>query len=96
MALAHEGHGSDMPATEVDVFIIPVDTTDYAYAIEVAQGLRKDDLRVEIGVRERSISSHLAHIAKRNIAFAAIVGETEVNRVVAAFVADSVATAAGD
>ncbi|MCP2728054.1 ATP phosphoribosyltransferase regulatory subunit [Limnofasciculus baicalensis] len=61
----------------VDVLVVPVSQEDAGYAISVAQELRQAGLRVEIDVRNKSVSSNFQYANKQGIPFAIAVGSDE-------------------
>ena len=61
----------------VDVLVIPVSQADADYAVSVAQQLRQQGLRVEIDVRNKSLSSNFQYANKRGVNFAIVVGSEE-------------------
>jgi histidyl-tRNA synthetase len=61
-----------------DVLVIPVSSSEYKYAIQIATQLRNQGLSVEIDVRDRSVTSNFQYADKRSIPFAVVVGSEEV------------------
>ena len=63
--------------TSVDVLVVPVSQEDSDYGIRVTQQLRHQGLRVEIDVRNKSLSSNFQYASKRGIPYAIIIGSDE-------------------
>ncbi|HBB31320.1 MAG TPA: ATP phosphoribosyltransferase regulatory subunit [Cyanobacteria bacterium UBA8803] len=61
----------------VDVLVVPVSQEDIGYAIAVAQQLRQTGLRVEMDVRNKSLSSNFQYANKQEIPFAIVAGSDE-------------------
>jgi histidyl-tRNA synthetase len=78
LAIQHRTHKLRKKKTMADVLVIPVSSSEYKYAIQVATQLRNQGLSVEIDVRDRSVTSNFQYADKRGIPFAAVVGSEEV------------------
>lgn len=65
------------PPNRPDVYIIPIDQTDYAYSFEIAQTLRASNHIVEVSVDSRNLKKSLKHADKRNSQLVIIIGENE-------------------
>ncbi|HBE19022.1 MAG TPA: ATP phosphoribosyltransferase regulatory subunit [Cyanobacteria bacterium UBA11149] len=61
----------------VEVLVVPVSQEDAGYAIGVAQELRQAGLRVEMDVKNKSVSSNFEYANKQGIPFAIAIGPDE-------------------
>ncbi len=59
------------------VLVVPVADSDYAYALEVARRLRAGGFVATVDVRGRGVANNLRDAARRDIAYVAIVGDSE-------------------
>jgi histidyl-tRNA synthetase len=62
----------------VDVFIIPIKTTDKC--ISIAEELRNNNLKVAIDLQKRSISKNLEYANKSKIPYVLIIGDDELRK----------------
>jgi histidyl-tRNA synthetase len=77
LALEREGRLSARDALPAEVLIIPVGSDDSDDAIGAAVQLRAHGVRVELGIRSRSMSSQLQYADKRHIPFVVVIGPEE-------------------
>lgn len=64
--------------THTDVYIIPIDTVSVRGADRLARKLRAEGVKVELDITGRKIDKQLKTAAKKQIPFAAFVGEDEI------------------
>lgn len=79
MSLEIEGKLPFIPKNNVEILVIPVTEDDLSYGINVAETLRKENIRVEIDVRNRNLSSNIQYADKQSIPLVIIVGKDEKN-----------------
>ena len=60
-----------------DILMIPVSEGENSYAIEVAEKLRQYQLRVQMAIRGKQLSSNFQYADRTNIPFAVVVGSEE-------------------
>lgn len=60
--------------------MIPVSEAENSYAIEVAEKLRQYQLRVQMAIRGKQLSSNFQYADRTNIPFAVVVGSEEKNQ----------------
>ncbi len=80
--LALESEGNSILGKErlMNVFVIALDIQENQYAIHVAETLRDKGLKVELDVRDRSVSKNLQYADKHNFPFVIIVGSDESSK----------------
>jgi len=60
-----------------DVFIIPIETADLPYVLQIAQELRASNHIIEVSIDNRNVKKSLKHAVKRNAPIVIIVGQNE-------------------
>ncbi len=65
-------------ASHTDVYIIPIDESSVEGADMLARGLRSEGVRVELDITGRKIEKQIKTATKKQIPFAAFVGEEEI------------------
>jgi histidyl-tRNA synthetase len=76
--LALEAEGAMAAARPtVDALVVPVDQSDHAYAVQVADALRSAGLLVDMDVRGRGVKGSLQHAGRVSVPFVVIVGSHE-------------------
>jgi histidyl-tRNA synthetase len=63
--------------TTTQALVIPVDTQDVPYALQVARSTRAGGVQTEVDVTGHGVGAGLKLAAKKHIALALIVGEDE-------------------
>ena len=76
-ALELEGKLPEVGLLQPDALVMPVDQADWACAIQTAEYLREQGLKVEIDVTEKGVKSGLRYADKEDIPVAIIVGARE-------------------
>lgn len=63
--------------SQLDVFVIPIDDSDYPYALDIANQLRSSSYVVEVSITSRNLKKSLKHADKRNAPIVFIIGQNE-------------------
>jgi histidyl-tRNA synthetase len=80
LALEDEGKLEADRSSVPEVLVIALDSSEYAYAVTVAEQLRDKALRVELDVRDRNVSKNFQYAERQNFPFVIVVGSDERSR----------------
>ncbi len=67
----------DLSLNRPDVYVIPVEDSDLAYSLQLADSLRAKSLVVEVGLDDRNLRRSLKHADRKGAVAVVIVGERE-------------------
>jgi histidyl-tRNA synthetase len=77
VALDSEGHFNVGHHLQFDAFVIALAVEQHRYAISVAEQLRNRGLKIELAIRERSVSKNFQYAEKQRFPFVIVLGANE-------------------
>ncbi|PZD72541.1 Histidine--tRNA ligase [Acaryochloris thomasi RCC1774] len=77
VALESEGHFNVGSHLRFDAFVIVLDAAQHGYAISVAEQLRNQGLKIELAIRDRTVSKNFQYAEKQSFPFVIVVGADE-------------------